>query len=306
MRRFSGWGGRALIALSGVLIACSGGGDDDPTDPDPQEGAVRTTVTGDGAALPGVTVRLFADGGVTALRSGTTAANGQVTFGEVATGAYEVDIVVPAGFELGAGGQLRQDVTVEDDETAALTFALEEIVVAPTVGQIRARVVEGTAGVSSVEVKLYDVGGSVSLATGSTAADGRVLFPNLDPGAYDVEITLPSGYVMAGSDAARKEASVTAGVITDVTFAVDGPEVVIVQAEGTSFTPPAVTVGVGATVRWQRVNGVHTVTPIGHTEWTEGNLDGASTTFDHTFDEVGVFNYECVIHDGMTGTVTVE
>lgn len=306
MRALFRWTGVAGLALAVGLGACGG---DDPTDPDGDPdptGSVRATVTGDGTALPGVTVRLFADGGATAMESGTTAANGQVTFDDLAVGAYDVDIVLPAGYELGTGQTLRRDVSVTADGTATVTFALNEIVVAPTVGQIRARVVEGSSGVADVDVNLYDAGGSVVLETLSTAADGRVLFVDLDPGDYDVEIVLPDGFEMAGSDAARKGATVTAGAITDVTFSVEGPEMVTIQAAGSSFTPAEVTINVGTTVRWQWVDLIHTVTPVGHNEWSEATLNSTNRTFDHTFDQAGEFDYVCTVHAGMTGTVTVQ
>ena len=305
MRSLYGWTGVAALALVVGLAACSG--DDGGTDPEPDPtGSVRVTVTADGSALAATSVRLYADGGATALQTAATAANGQVTFADLDVGAYDVDIVVPAGYELAAGQTLRRDVTVEEDEVATLTFALEEIVVAPTVGQIRARVTEGSAGVAAVAVNLYEAGGSAVLETLSTAGDGRALFTELDPGDYDVEIELPAGYTMAGADQARKEVSVSAGVISDVTFSVDGPDVTIVQAEGTSFSPASITVDAGTTVRWQRVNGTHTVTPVGHTEWSETQINGTNTTFEHTFDQVGEYDYECVFHTGMTGTVTVQ
>ena len=298
------WTGIARLGLVIGLVACSGG-DGDPTEPDPK-GSVRATVTGDGAALAGVTVRLFANGGAAALTSGTSAANGQVTFGDLDPGAYDIDVVLPTGFELAAGQTARRDVGVEANQVATVTFALAEIVVAPTEGQIRVRVVEGSAGVPDVDVNLYAAGGSVVLETRRTGLDGRALYGSLDPGSFEVEIVLPDDYAMAGNDQARKTVAVEAGVIRDVEFGVDGPEVVAILASGTAFSPAAVTVDVGATVRWQRVDGIHTVTPVGHNEWAEADLNSANNTFVHTFDEAGEFDYECVLHAGMTGTVTVE
>lgn len=300
------WTGAVGFALVVGLAACSGG-DGDPTDPDPDPtGSVRVTVTGEGSALAGVTVRLYADGGAAALHSGATAANGQVTFADLAVGAYDVDIMLPAGYELSAGGTLRRDVSVTGSQVASVTFALAEIVVPPTVGQIRARATDAGTGVADLDVNLYASGGSTVLQTVATGSDGRALFIDLDPGTYDVEVVLPAGYAMAGSDTARKAATVTAGTITDVEFSVDAPTVVTVQAEGTAFAPATVTIAVGTVVRWQRINLVHTVTPVGHTEWTEATIDGSNPTFEHLFDQAGQYDYRCTIHAGMNGTVTVQ
>lgn len=312
MTTLTRWLTGALVgAGAAVLIAsCSSdSGDGDPIEPDPK-GSIQASVTGDGAALSGVTVRVFATGGSTALVSGSTGANGQTTFAELEPGTYDVEVVVLAGFELASGEMARKPVTVVAEQTATVSFALEEIVVVPTEGQIRARVVDGTTGVAGVEVMLFAAGGATPLATLTTAADGRVLFTALTPEDYEVAITLPEGFVVEAGDTTRKAATVTAGVTTDVEFGVVGPEDTVVEIElsGTSFTPDDVTIEPGTTVRWVNVSGDHTVTPDGHTEWNSTVLDSNGETFEHRFDSVGTFDYFCIPHQslGMTGVVRVE
>jgi plastocyanin len=90
---------------------------------------------------------------------------------------------------------------------------------------------------------------------------------------------------------------------------VEGPEVTLVEIDvtgGNTFNPDDVTIAPGTTVRWVLTGGIHTVTPDGHTEWTERTLDSAGETFDHRFDETGDFPYFCELHPGMTGTIAVE
>ena len=112
---------------------------------------------------------------------------------------------------------------------ATVSYAIEEIEVAPTLGQISARVVEGASGVQGLDLNLYDAGGTTVLETLESAADGRVLFEALAPGDYDVEVVLPEGYEMAGSDEARKEVAVTAGATTNVQFSVVAPDDGVVE-----------------------------------------------------------------------------
>lgn len=308
MRAHFGWSaGLAMVVLAG-LISCSDD-DDGPVDPEPDAtGSIRATVTGDGASLPGVTVRVFASGGTTALESGSTAANGQIVFDDLDTGEYDVEVVIPAGFVLVAGQTAVRDVTVEEDETATVTFALAEEIVAPTVGQIRAEVLDGATPISGVEVNLYDAGGSTALTTLSTGANGQVLFEELEPADYDVEIELPVDFEMADGDTARKEATVVAGETAEVDFAVNGPNAMFaeVTAGGTSFTPDDVTIAVGGTVRWVWQSNPHTVTPSGHSEWTEVNLNSSGDQFEHMFDTAGEYDYLCTVHPGMTGVIRVE
>jgi plastocyanin len=309
VRRLHGWSGALLLAATVGLAACGGddGGPSDP-DPDPDPGSIRATVTGDGDALPGVTVELYADGGATPIATSTSAANGQVLFQNLDPDDYDVAVVVLAGFQLAAGQTARRDVTVLSDEMATVTFGLQEITVPPTEGQIRARVLDGTDPVPNVNVSLFASGGVTPLATLSTGTDGRVLFTDLAPAVYEVEIDLPLDYAVAPGDSVRKPRNVTAGLITDVVFGIEAPLPTLVEvvASGTSFGPEDVTIATGGKVRWVWQSNPHTVTPTGHTEWTEAMLDGPGDVFEHTFNTPGTFNYRCTIHAGMTGVVHVE
>lgn len=67
----------------------------------------------------------------------------------------------------------------------------------------------------------------------------------------------------------------------------------------------AATVAVGQTVTVTNEDTVdHTWTAVDG-EFDSGNIaQGAS--FDHSFDEVGEYDYFCTIHPTMTGTITVE
>ena len=299
----------ACGAMATLGVACSEDGND-PVDP-PVKGAITATVTGDGAALSGVTVRVFAEGSTTALETGNTAGNGQVTFDDLDPGAYEVEVVVLGGYELASGQTARRDVTVVGEQTATVTFALQEIVVPPTEGQIRARVLEGGTGVSGVQVRLFEAGGTTALETMVTGTDGRALFDGLDPGDYDVAITLPAEHEPAAGDTTRKEVSVTAGTTTEVQFGIVGPAptTVDITLSGTDFAPSDVTIAPGTTVRWiWQSGGQHTVTPDGHSEWTSATLDASGEVFEHTFDDAGDFPYFCIPHQslGMTGIVRVQ
>ncbi|MEY2398414.1 MAG: plastocyanin [Actinomycetota bacterium] len=76
----------------------------------------------------------------------------------------------------------------------------------------------------------------------------------------------------------------------------------VVKSEGTTWSPDDVTVKAGDTVEWQ-VNGsiVHDL------KGDEGisHKAGSKFTQTHTFSQPGTFSYQCTIHPGMTGTVTV-
>ena len=67
------------------------------------------------------------------------------------------------------------------------------------------------------------------------------------------------------------------------------------------FSPQAIQINSGDTVTWKNNGGVqHTVTGFGVDESLS-----PGQAFSHTFNQTGTFDYECTIHQGMNGTVTV-
>lgn len=176
----------------------------------------------------------------------------------------------------------------------------------PTRVQVTVRL-DGAAE-SGVGVELFASGGTTALEDGTTSASGQVAF-EVDPGTYDVEVEIPTGAVLDEGEAARKSVTVAEGNTAPVTFELvteGGVDLAVVTLNPSSFSPPTVTINVGGTVRW--VNGAaiaHTVTPDGHSEWSNVSMTASGQTFEHVFDSAGQFPYLCQLHAGMTGTVTV-
>jgi plastocyanin len=76
------------------------------------------------------------------------------------------------------------------------------------------------------------------------------------------------------------------------------------------FIPADITIGVGETVTWSNDDtAAHTVTSGTPDGGPDGIFDSslfmAGNTFSHTFDKTGQFNYFCMVHPWMTGTVQV-
>lgn len=168
---------------------------------------------------------------------------------------------------------------------------------------------------SGVSVALYAESGSTVLETATTDAGGEARFPNETAGTYDVEVTPPSGTVVADDGPVRKtttvaeggEATVTFALVTDTTGSSNVEEVHMTS--GLEFTPADLTIEPGTTVRWVNDADIfHTITPDGHSEWSEGSVSATGDTFEHTFDTEGTFLYYCSPHQsqGMTGSITVQ
>ena len=76
------------------------------------------------------------------------------------------------------------------------------------------------------------------------------------------------------------------------------------------YIPAEVTVNVGDTVTWSNDDSAaHTVTSGTPTGGPDGTFDSslfmAGTTFSHTFENAGEYNYFCMVHPWMTGKVQV-
>ncbi|RYG22771.1 PEP-CTERM sorting domain-containing protein [bacterium] len=84
--------------------------------------------------------------------------------------------------------------------------------------------------------------------------------------------------------------------------------------EGGAIVDPVI--NVGDTVRWQWDGGDYSATSVAGSleSWDSGVTSLVGSTFDHTFTNVGMFNYYCTMHGldigngtaiGMAGSVTV-
>ena len=77
------------------------------------------------------------------------------------------------------------------------------------------------------------------------------------------------------------------------------------------YIPGSVSIGVGDMVTWSNDDtAAHTVTSGTASGGPDGIFDSslfaADTTFSHTFDEEGTFDYFCMVHPWMVGLITVE
>ena len=89
----------------------------------------------------------------------------------------------------------------------------------------------------------------------------------------------------------------------------DGGDVVEIQLRNFEFCQPELHIAAGTTVRWRNTTATfHTVTPDGHSAWSEWQTASRDDTFTVRFDDTGSYAYYCSPHRalGMTGTIIVE
>jgi predicted secreted protein with PEFG-CTERM motif len=76
------------------------------------------------------------------------------------------------------------------------------------------------------------------------------------------------------------------------------------------FIPSTVTIDVGGEVIWENADTMsHTITSGTAAEGLDGHFDSSlvmsGSTFSHTFNEAGTFDYFCMVHPWMVGSVVV-
>jgi plastocyanin len=79
-----------------------------------------------------------------------------------------------------------------------------------------------------------------------------------------------------------------------------------VYMENIAFNPSTITVAKGTTVTWtNKDNMAHTVNSTTNVFSSNGQINPGSS-YQFTFTTSGTFTYQCLIHNGMTGTVVVQ
>ncbi len=81
--------------------------------------------------------------------------------------------------------------------------------------------------------------------------------------------------------------------------------VVAIQMKGTAFKPPQVTAKVGQTVKWTNEDPFDHNVKADAGENFKSKAFGQGKTYAYKLDKAGTISYECTIHPGMKGTITV-
>lgn len=163
-------------------------------------GDVKVTVTDEtaGKPIPGAKVEVVVgkdSNGDDVIVSGTTGNDGSVTLEDLPTGSNTVKITeVPEGYDVPDD----QTVTVEQGQTKEVPFVVE------SKGSITVTVTEKSTGepITGATVALQNSDGTPvkdkttnTAITGTTDADGKIVFDKLPNGNYKVEVTsIPADY----------------------------------------------------------------------------------------------------------------
>lgn len=136
----------------------------------------------------------------------------------------------------------------------------------------------------------------------------------MDPGHLPEPVEIPEVLPdPSGSESETAESTVEAvdasGPQTHVVAMAEGSAVAGCEVDNACYTPHTITVNSGDTVLWDNVDeAAHTVNSI-----TDGAPDGMfdsdlvmmNESFEFTFQDSGTYEYFCIVHPWMAGTVVV-
>ena len=107
-----------------------------------------------------------------------------------------------------------------------------------------------------------------------------------------------------GGSSSASSASTSASTSSGSTASSGGGEVEV-KMQSIQFAPKATTVKVGQKVKWVNEDSTdHNVTADSGADFKSKDF-GKGASFEFTADKAGTIKYECTIHPGMTGTLTV-
>jgi plastocyanin len=112
---------------------------------------------------------------------------------------------------------------------------------------------------------------------------------------------------MAAAEAAAEAAAAPKTVVVDIPV---GTAVPGCETTDECFTPASISINAGDTVEWANVDtAAHTVTGGSPADGPSGVFDSSllmgSGNYSFTFDEAGSYDYFCMVHPWMVGSVSV-
>ena len=125
--------------------------------------------------------------------------------------------------------------------------------------------------------------------------------------SYSVSATVTPGQTMEVEETVMEE---TAAPQTHTVDAPAGTSVPGCEETNSCFTPADITINAGDTVEWNNIDtAAHTVTSGSPADGPSGVFDSsllmADATFAFTFEDAGEYDYFCMVHPWMVGSVSV-
>ncbi|MDC0927558.1 plastocyanin/azurin family copper-binding protein [Nitrosopumilus sp.] len=149
-------------------------------------------------------------------------------------------------------------------------------------------------------------------ARAEAAADARAAEAKAAADAKAAAIQAEAAAIQAEAAAIQAEAAVaaTAGPQTHIVETAMGSGAPGCETSNACYLPQDITISTGDTVQWDNVdNAAHTVTGGSPSDGPSGVFDSsllmAGLDYSFTFDNAGSYDYFCMVHPWMVGSVTV-
>ncbi|MCH7965875.1 MAG: copper-binding protein [Thaumarchaeota archaeon] len=136
----------------------------------------------------------------------------------------------------------------------------------------------------------------------------HTMYTNQFTVSYSISATATAGQTIEVEDKAdMKDTSEPQTIHVEIPVATSVPGC---EETNSCYSPADVTIKAGDTVHWMNVDtAAHTVTGGSPADGPSGVFDSslvmADAVYAFTFDEIGSYDYFCMVHPWMTGTVTV-
>ena len=135
----------------------------------------------------------------------------------------------------------------------------------------------------------------------------HTMYTNQATISYSVSATVTPGQTMEVEETMMEE---TAAPQTHTVDAPAGTSVPGCEETNSCFTPADITINAGDTVEWNNIDtAAHTVTSGSPADGPSGVFDSsllmADATFAFTFEDAGEYDYFCMVHPWMVGSVSV-
>jgi plastocyanin len=181
----------------------------------------------------------------------------------------------------------------------------------PTTGNIIATI-KDESGAPVMGTKIRIINSSIIWDLVSDSA-GIVTFGEVTVGQYDLNVYAPQNYVLAPGQSATTPITISDGqtlrpqiTLRSAPGAPGSPGVGYIKVVNFEYEPDVLHIKRGATVTWQNLEAdLHTVTSSLGNELNSGNLT-RQKRYEHTFSTPGIYEYRCVFHEVMVGTIIVE
>ncbi len=150
----------------------------------------------------------------------------------------------------------------------------------------------------------------VAVAAVGSSADNSPAAPSQQMSSMNTDAAEKAAAEKAAADAASADSVATAGPQLHIVETAMGSGAPGCETSNACYLPADITISIGDTVQWNNVDkAAHTISGGNPADGPSGVFDSsllmAGLEYSFTFNDAGNYDYFCMVHPWMTGSVTV-